>query len=250
MTQLPLNITPLLSYEAADFLVHQGVASAVVAGEALLARAARSAAGLAERAFQILFIQGAPRSGKTHLFFKLSADAMKSQAAMKSQESGGLYPRMREGAKDLDWGSLIPSRGCGPSDIFFVDDAHLYFEHLEPGNSGPFVSFVEELRVAGSSLVLSSATALEKFPCDQHALSRLRAGLGPVLGPPTEGEMRALVKILARQRGIALTDRKLAFLERRLPRDVKQLEEYLDRVQFISHVTGKPIRFPVLGDAL
>lgn len=255
MTQLPLNITPLLSYEPEQFFVHSGVRDAVTAAEALLVRAKRSVENPEERAFQTLFIQGPPRSGKTHLLCTLAERAVVLQqlpthTTLEGVVSGGLYPRTIDASAHIDWVSFLPARGCGPSDVFFVDSAHRYFGELLPGDSGSFVRFVEELRVAGAALIFFSAQAPDEFPCDEHARSRLRAGLGPALGPPTESEMQTLVKILARQRGIALTDRKLKFLERRLPREVKQLEEYLDRVQFISHMTGKPVRFPVLGDAL
>lgn len=240
MTQLPLNITPLLSYQPDQFLEHAGVQEAVVAFRALLSRACQSACAEKDRLFQVLFLEGAARTGKTHLSLLISDEAVRQ----------GLYPRAIDGSASLRWADQLPARGPAAADVFIVDNAHEYFSLLQPQGSGDFVRFVEELRLAGSALILLSSQPLESFPCDDHAKSRLAAGKGPVLGAPSEGEMRTLVGVMARQRGIALTDRKLQYLERRLPRDIRQLEEYLDRVQYISHITGKPVRFPVLGDAL
>jgi chromosomal replication initiation ATPase DnaA len=253
MTQLPLNITQTFSYEPGQFLVHQGVQEVYAAARAVLMRQSATPSGNPVPAvFQTLFVYGPARSGKTHLMLRLADELSRGELGggdAARMDSLRRYPRLVESTAELNWNSLL-SVSPSADDVYFIDAAERSFSSLAPGSSGPFVRFVEELRRAGATLLFFSAQLIDELPCDDHVKSRLRAGQGPEIRPPSDHEMRSLVRVLARQRGIALSDRKLAFLERRLPRDIRQLEEYLDRVQFISHVTGKPIRFPVLGDAL
>jgi len=235
MTQLSLNITPCVSYDPEHFVVHHGVKEVLNAAGVFLTESSG-----AVPCFQILFVQGAGRTGKTHLSIYLSDLLAKA----------GRYPHLVEATKDLKLSEILVGRQLTPADTFIVDDAEDYLAAQQPGMSGDFVSFIEALRVLGAGVILLSSQAPEAFPCDEHIRSRIFPGVGPLLTAPLESEVPLLLGALAHQRGIALTDRKIEFLERRLPRDIEQLEAYLDRVQYISHITGKPVRFPILGDAL
>ena len=88
------------------------------------------------------------------------------------------------------------------------------------------------------------------FSFDQHINSRLQAGSGFALGSPHESELPAIIDIMARQRGIKLTEKKQEFLERRLGRDLPAIEEYLERLVHLTNVLGKRVGFEALGDAL
>ena len=81
-------------------------------------------------------------------------------------------------------------------------------------------------------------------------MSRLIPGIGFTLGAPPEDSVKDLLKVLARQRGMQLSEKKLLFAARRLARDIRSLEDYLDRVYQLSRTLGKAAQFPLLSDAI
>jgi chromosomal replication initiation ATPase DnaA len=240
MTQLSLNITPCVSYGPDHFVAHEGLKEVLLSTQCFLSSGFLRDTQNENQKFQIVFVQGGARTGKTH--FSIFLCDVLSKA--------GRYPHLIEATKDLKLSEVLLSRQVTAADVFIIDDAEDYLAALQPGMSGDFVSFIEALRVKGAGVVLLSSEPLESFPCDEHVKSRILPGVGPVISAPLESEVPEMLKVMARQRGMALSDRKVEFLERRLPRHIEQLEAYLDRVQYISHVTGKPVRFPILGDAL
>lgn len=95
-----------------------------------------------------------------------------------------------------------------------------------------------------------SGASIESFPCDEHIKSRLTPGMGFSIGAPSEDELSELLQLMARQRGINLSDRKVDFLSRRIGRDIASMEEYLEKVSHLSGILGKSIKFPLLSDAI
>lgn len=228
MNQLPLNIAHCLAYSPDNFVCHAGVAGIV--------DYLRSAQG-----FTVLYVTAGARRGKTHLSIKL-ADQLTSQ---------GRYPRLSEGrdfARLVD--EFIVSGAVGSHEFFIVDDAQEYLLTVTPGNSGPFVSFFELLRKAGAGIVFLSATAIEALPCDQHVTSRLIPGAGFEIGDPAEEDIAPLIDKMAKQRGLALKEREVAYLLKRIGRDIPSIEQYFQKLQYLSQVLNRSIRFPLLSDAV
>lgn len=217
-------------YAPENFCVHTGVVGVVDGCRSIFAR----------DAFGLTFIAGAKRSGKTHLSIFL-VDVMGKLARFPRLLEGGELGRFLESSDRETFTS---------EDVFIVDDAHTYLAGLRPGDSGPFVSFVERLRLARAGLVLVSGESLDHFSFDDHVRSRLSPGAGLDISPPAESDMPSLIDTMARQRGIRLKERTIGFVVRRLGRDIGALERYFDRVQHLADVLGQSVRFPVLGDAL
>ncbi len=228
MDQIPLNIAQRLSYAPENFLLHDGVAAVVSFFEAQLELSG----------FKILFVYGSPRSGKTHLSIKL-ADLCARR---------GLYPRLIEG-RELG-ARMSQEIAIESSHLFIIDDAQDYFSALVAGESGPFVSFIESARKAGAGVVIFSSRDLAEYSFDEHIRSRLLPGHGHALKPPSSEYLSSLVDLMARQRGIKLSERKINFLIRRLDRSIPEIEEYLERVNYLSNLFGKAIKLPLLSDAL
>lgn len=228
--QLPLQMTTRVRYAADNFLRHHGVAALVESCRTFCAA----------DAFALGFVVGPRRSGKTHLAIHL-LDAVGAVAR---------FPRLLEGG---EFGQFINSVGVEPfasEDLFIVDDAHTYLETLGAGDSGPFVAFVEKLRLARAGLILLSRQPLEAFRFDEHVRSRLIPGAGLVIGPPADEDMPKLIEMMAKQRGIKLKERKIDYVVRRLGRDIGAIERYFDRVRHLADVLGQAVKFPVLGDAV
>jgi len=231
MNQLNLNILSRLAYAPDSFLFHAGVADLYESVFALLT----------EDDFGLCFVQGAPRKGKTHLSICLSDTLAKHN----------LFPRIVEGEKFADWMTKHSDNNIPASDqVIIVDDADKYFASAIPGNSGPFVSFIEGLRAAKCKVVFLCKAFLDDLPCDDHIMSRLRAGSNFSLNDPVESEIQELILVMARQRGIHLTARKVQYLNKRIGRDIPAIEEYLDKVHHLANVIGKPVHLPLLSDSL
>jgi chromosomal replication initiation ATPase DnaA len=228
MDQLPLNISPRLPYTPEGFLIHDGVAGIIA-----LCRTGMQADG-----FKLFFIQGGARSGKTHLSIELTDLLMKE----------GLYPRLVDG-RDLaaKLPELIPN---DHRDILIVDDAQQYLQTVNEGESGPLVSCIELYRKARAGIIFLSTKELSDFPFDEHIRSRLVPGGGLSIKPPAPEYLSDLINRMARQRGIKLSERKIGFLMKRLDRNIQEIEEYLERVNYLSSVFGSSIKFPLLSDAL
>ena len=224
--QIPLNLTPRLPYSPHGFLVHEGVHAIVHT----------FTQALTTPRFDIFFVHGASRRGKTHLSIKLFDIAAE----------GGRYPKLYDGAELSK--SLVEVSGEAP--VVLVDNADKLLMQLLPGDSGPFVSLVERLRTASAKLVLLSATEMNELPCDEHIMSRIAPGAGHHLELPAESELVPLGQLMAKQRGLILTERKVKYLLRRLGRDIREIEDYFDRVNYLSSLFGQQVKMPLLADAI
>ena len=230
MAQLSLNITPCLAYSSENFMLHQGVKTTFEGCLALIGSAA----------FRIGFIVGGPRCGKTHFSIKVS-DTLVGQ---------GAHPRLIEGSGLGEWIQSHADMQFIHDDVLIVDDAQHYLSRLGPGDSGELVAFIEKLRVSRAALILLSSQAIDRFSFDDHIRSRLLPGDGFEVAAPKPDDMAELLRLMAKQRGLSLSDRKVDFLEKRIPRDIAEIEAYLERLEGLSRVTGKRIGYPMLGDAV
>ncbi len=227
-SQLSLNITPRHAYAPENFVPHAGVAGLLE----------HCASGPGHEKFFIAYLSGPRRSGKTHLSIRLAQELA----------SRGLFPRLVEGS---EFAALLRAPVQWSSDdVVIVDDAHIYLSTLRPGDSGPFVAFIEKLRVARAGVIIVSEHGLDDFACDEHVMSRLIPGKCAEIGHPQEADMASLVVVMGKQHGIQLTDRKVSFVLRRVGRTVASIEAYFERLIHLASVLGRPIKFPLLSGAV
>jgi len=229
MRQLPLPILAALSYSPDGFVRHAGVRA--VLDECVALGQASS--------FAIRYVEGGARSGKTHATLRLHAELV----------DAGREVLLLDGAGGRDAVGLR-GREASSNLVVIIDDADRYFDALKPEDEGSFVSLVEQLRAVSGKLFLFAGKSIANLRVDDHVLSRLRLATGLRIEAPGEGEMRQLLESLARQRGLRLKPRELGFLEKRLARDIKSLEYYLERLHHLSQVLAQPIRFPLVANAV
>ena len=228
-SQLSLNITPRHAYAPENFVVHAGVKE-ILAQHLMLA---------AKGDFRIGFIPGSARSGKTHLSIRLADDLAQR----------GFFPRLIEGRDFLEY--LKAERfDFTPEDVIVVDDAQNYFSCVLPGQSGAFVACIERLRVARAGVIFLSDRDTTSFDFDEHVRSRLVPGLGLQLGGPAESDMPEIVRAVAKQHGMRLSDRKLGFILRRVGKNIGAVEDYFERLSHLSQVLGRPIKFPLMSGVI
>jgi chromosomal replication initiation ATPase DnaA len=187
-------------------------------------------------------LRGDSRSGKTHFLVKLSA----------TLRSLGKYPRLFEGKEVINWmQSLTSSTEIESDEILIVDDFDtLRFEQGGVQESGLFVQAIERLRLFRIPLLISSTRHLEELYTDDHVGSRLREMTQLGIQSPSRDELQEIVRLMAKQRGLKLNARKLAFLEKRMPSSIDRVELYLSRLQELIRLRGASVDFSTLEDAL
>ena len=233
MEQTQLNIIPQITYSAKGYVAHTGVQTTL--------RSVSS--GIQSDEFQLFHIFGSKRSGKSHLSVYLSSLA----------HSLKKYPILVEGKDFLSWNLSLKIK-----DSFFeqedlvliIDDADIYFRDLAKVNAGHFVDCVESLRVNKATMIFLSSDQSSQYSVDQHVLSRLTPGDGYQITNPDSEDMTALIEAVLLQRGMKLSKKSLEYLHKRLPRDIKEICNFVDRLEHLSQVLKKPITFPLVIDAL
>ncbi len=209
MDQLPLDIIPRLAYAPEGFVMHEGAAGVYQ----------RCLSHLTSSGFSICCIWGPEQSGKTHFSVKLAADlaarACKPLLVDAPEFSGLAAERQLQG-------------GFDSKDVVILDGADRYF--TAGRGSGEFVSVVEALRVARGKIALFSAVPFQELPVDDHVFSRLKPGEGFVIENPAEKDVPGLIEVMARQRGLHLSPRRIDFLSRRLARDIAAIAGCLDYI--------------------
>ena len=230
-SQLSLHIPTYVKYSPQDFYLHSGVRSLYEAVVSLVL----------EKSAQSFFITGKARSGKSHLCFAL-ADALSGK---------GLIPRVLSGNDLAVWLDELPlTHRSLEQEMVLIDDVDVYLKQRSEGQSGQFVSLMEFCKARKIPVLLFSSAELSDFPCDAHIMSRLRAAAHYRIESPAESELSEIFQILAKQRGLQLSERKRDFLRKRLGRDIESLEQYIERLLYLSDVLGKSAKFDLLHDAL
>ena len=205
LKQIPLEIVSRLAYDPERFLLHAGLREELE--RALFVTEVGN--------LRLCLIHGGPRSGKTHLSLRLAREYSRQgqEVSLLSGEDFALC--------------ISRSQGIGERQVLIVDDADAFLSTLAQGDSGLFVRFVEHTRVQGGALVLLLSGDLSQFGFDEHVRSRLASAVICRIGNPGEDDMPELVRCMARQRGLFLTDRKICFLARRLRREIAAIDNCL-----------------------
>lgn len=234
MSQLAFRFVRPLTYAAKGFSLHTGVRQLVPEVLSLVQ----------QPRFSLVWCSGAQRSGKTHLSIYL-ADLL---LATKR------YPVLTTGDKLSEFFAKYyatkQERGRSAADCVIVDDSEQYFCGPGRDRSGEFVNFIEGLRLSATSVIFLSSKQPPDLPCDDHILSRLRSGVAYHLGPPEREEVPQLFTLLARQRGLALSERKARYVAARIPAEIGAIERYIERADDLAEVTNRRMGFELLHDAL
>jgi chromosomal replication initiation ATPase DnaA len=226
--QLSLNITPRLAYGVEGFALHAGVATIVE----------NIVASLHLDNFFVSYVHGGARTGKTHLSIYL-ADRISRL---------GRFPRLISGEEILQRGESLTPQEQG--EVLLVDDLDRFLLAQCDEASGPFVRLVEAYRLRAAPILFLATVPMEELPHDGHVMSRLRAGSAFTILEPAEDEMRLLIELMAKQRGIRITQRTMSFLLKRLPRSIPEIESYLQRVEYLSTLFGRSMALDLFADAL
>lgn len=231
-SQLPLQLVQPLRYSSSTFLVHRGVGDVVASVETLAY----------QRVFSLAYVQGAPKSGKTHIGVYLVGHLQeKGKAArMISREEMAAW-----------YSSGFDNQPLQQGETIVIDDGDIFLEEISlRSQSGIFMDLTEQLRQVDGTLVILGSLAPEKIAATKQIKSRLDSGLHLVLEGPAEEDLDALLNHIAKQRGLQLSESKRSYLLRRVVRTIPALVECVDKVEDTGDVSAPRTSFNVLADAV
>lgn len=136
-----------------------------------------------------------------------------------------------------------------------LDDgvAAILFDRCEafdaPRQHAAFALFVEAASLALPVIAAAGAPPVD-LPLRDDLRSRLGWGLVYQLVPPTEAEVRALLKREAGRRGISLPDDVVGYLLTRHARNLSHLMDLLDRLDQFSLAFKRAVTVPLLKQML
>ncbi len=213
--QLGFELQPQQPHDLSYFIPHSGVVEAVGLFELAL-DAIRADA----KTFRAIYVFGPKGSGKRHL-------------------CAGYRTRARDVGMDVD----------------LFDFAQLAAQFTGEGELSDavverFVSTYERLRAKGGLLISFASIDPGSLTDNPHLRSRLFAGASAQLHYPREEELRPLLSSLSERHNLRLSERTMAYLEKRIPLDPLSFEDIFDKVNRISLGEGKPASMSVVRQVL
>lgn len=208
--QLVLDLIPAPAPTLANFVDGRN-REALSAVKALLDERARSGA-------KIVYLWGAPGSGKSHLVRALSA-------------TDGFCSR-------------LPRPDEEPARNYALDDV----DRLDDEAQQALFNLINRLQEGAGALLATGGAAPRDLALRRDLASRLGSGLVFQLQPLTEQERADALRRHARTRGFALRDDVIAYLLRHARRDMGSLMDMLDALDAYSIETGREITLPLLRE--
>jgi len=175
----------------------------------------------------VIYLWGAPGSGRTHLLRATAGAARDARYAGAQDDLAGIAAR-----------------------LVAVDDV----ERLDEARQIALFNLINRARAAGGDaggVVLAAGNA----PPAQLALradltSRLGWGLVYELRAPDDADKALHLRAEARRRGLELSDEVLAYLLARLPRDLRSLVAIVELLDRHSLERRRPLTVPLAREAL
>lgn len=235
--QLPVPFRRVEAPAFGNFFVEAG--AEVVDGVRRLVAAGSVAPGdLANAAPKLLFLHGAPGSGKTHLLIaalRAAADLGQPVAYLDLAEARGA-PGRAAAVDGLPRGALV----C-------LDRA----DAVVGGKDGELELFAifERLRAADARMLIAARAAPGHLPCALPDLrTRLASGLTYRLPTLSDAGKAAAMRAYAIRRGLTLSKPVLAHILRHHARDTASLFQLLDKLDRLSMARQRKVTVALLRE--
>ncbi|MEY8879066.1 MAG: DnaA regulatory inactivator Hda [Leptothrix sp. (in: b-proteobacteria)] len=177
-----------------------------------------------------LYLWGPPGSGKTHLL----------RAAAAAAHQRGLR------VTALNASSAIPDAFDEQAALLVLDDCEQY-DALQ--QHAAFACFVQATTL-GIPVLAAGRLPPVDLPLRDDLRSRLGWGLVYQLVPPSEEQIRALLRREGDRRGILLPDEVMDHLLKRCTRDLSHLMRVLDRLDHEALAAKRAVTLPLLRQVL
>jgi chromosomal replication initiation ATPase DnaA len=228
-SQLTLTFGETLAYSSETFVAHIGVREIT---ETLITLAA-------EQRFALVYINGSPASGKTHLSVYCAGLLQSLGRSVEFLSEANANPWL------LDAAARTRARKGG---VFIVDDAERWIS--QPAAEGVFTAVADYVLQEKGLLVLLSSLSANAVNAPIQIRSRLAAGVQLMINEPEERDLDAILRAMSAQRGLKLTEVKRRFILARVPRTVPALTRYLTKLKEVGQMAPSSTSFEVLAQAL
>lgn len=186
-----------------------------------------------------LYLWGSAGSGRSHL---LQASCHRAQAQGLTIQYLSLQELVNSVPADL-------FAGLEALDFIALDDLHAVAG--EPAWELALFSLYNLLRDNGKRLVIAANATPRNLPLKLEDLrSRLQWGLTFQLHPLADEEKQQALQMRARARGLELSDEVASFLLQRLPRNMHQLFQQLQRLDQASLAEQRKLTIPFIKKVL
>jgi DnaA family protein len=177
-----------------------------------------------------LYLWGPPGSGKSHL--------LRAAAALRQAEG--------ERVMAVDASSALPWEFDDSCRLLVLDDCDRYDAEMQ---QAAFSLFVQSTG-AGVPVLAAGRLPPVDLPLRDDLRSRLGWGLVYQLEPPSEAQVRALLRREGDRRGVLLNDEVLDYLLKRCARDLSHLMNLLERLDHQALVAQRAVTLPLLRQVL
>ncbi|MDD9815560.1 MAG: DnaA regulatory inactivator Hda [Gammaproteobacteria bacterium] len=235
--QLPVPFRRAEAPAFGNFFVEAG--AEVVDGVRRLVAAGSVAPGdLVNAAPKLLFLHGAPGSGKTHLLvaaLRAAADLGQPVAYLDLADGRGGH------------GGVAAVDGLPPGALVCLDRADAVAGSKD-GELNLFAIF-ERLRAAGARMLIAARAAPGHLPCAMPDLrTRLASGLTYRLPTLSDAGKAAAMRAYATRRGLTLSKPVLAHILRHHARDTASLFQLLDKLDRLSMARQRKVTVALLRE--
>lgn len=232
---LPLSVQGRFSFD--DLTIHPGIREAVTTMRTVYLDG--------EAPFPLLFLWGGKGTGKTHLLKALLFE-------IEKQRADGLSPVRYAGPEGTPptFPALKDIVELSQTDVeelraVAVDDVHLLDDH----GIADLWNLTNQLSRTGRPLITSSRTEPAGiFPANDHMRSRVLSGLVIRLEPPEDHARMMIADKIARDRNVRIHQDVFRYLLARKSRNIKDLENMLDKLDRASLARKRRITIPLIKD--
>ncbi len=201
------------------------------------------------RAYNPLFIHGSVGLGKTHL---LQATCGTALAAGKAKQV--LYLTCEAFANDfldaVQRGELNTFRyRYRHVDVLVIDDVQFLAER-ERSQEEFFHTFNTLYQMQKQIIVSADSSPAEIPSLEERLVSRFSWGLVTRIDKPCFETRMAIVRKKAELRGVELVEEVVYFIASRIDTNIRELEGAINKVQGLSHLTGRVADLALAREAL
>jgi|GEM_PF-6315490 len=225
--QLALNLLSKNVYNPDNFIFHSGIG---ISKDSLNSF-------LENLKFNVFNIKSNPRFGKTYFGVYLV----------------DLFLKNNINARFLTLDSLLRDPNLFNkinSEILIIDDIDLSLNSDSNDVRRLFVSIYDHYKTNDLPIFLLSTLDYDFFKCDEHIKSRICSGIEILIDKPNQEELVSIFKYLLKQRGLVLSPKKIKYAMTRIGTSILEVEEYIDRLEYLKKETGAKLKYNFLEDAV
>ncbi len=235
-----LNFPARPEYDFSNFVVSSGSQFAV--------SLAREICSGTELTYQTLFLTGGQGMGKTHLLMAIgnhTAQSLPGKNVLYVHCPDFIRLSQSDSAETAPH-SLAPFENL---DFFLMDDVDKIAGH--PASQEKLYLIYNSIMARGGKIIFTGRTSLNDLPdTEDYLKSRFRWGMTAEIQAMDDPTSARLFEKLGRDVGVAVPQKTIAYLLKRIPRDFPSIKDAVTRINEESLKQKKKVSLPLVKTAL